>query len=186
MLRYCRKFILGYWFPALFMALGSICSLAAHAQAQRNPDQYFFNTSFGDLKQELEDAKRSGKKGILIVFEAQDCPYCLRMHNTVLNRSDVQNAFREHFAIFKLSIDSTQSVTGIDGSNTTEAALAKQLKIFGTPYSLAIGSDGRDLGRLPGAPIDAGEYLLFKDYLISGTSRSESFAQFKAQRKNRT
>lgn len=180
-----RKIILGYWLPALVIALGTICSQGAQAQAHRNPDQYFFNTSFGDLKQELEDAKRAGKKGVLVVFEARDCPYCLRMHNTVLNRAEVQNAFREHFAIFKLSLDSTQSITGFDGSNTTEAALAKQLKIYGTPYSLAVGTDGRDLGRLPGAPIDAAEYLLFKDYLLSGTSRTESFAQFKKQRKNR-
>lgn len=185
MFRSSLRLLLGYWFPALLVALGSLHGLAAHAQAPRNPDQFFFNTSFGDLKQELADAKRSGKKGILIVFEARDCPYCSRMHNTVLNRVDVQNAFREHFAIFKLSIDSSQSVTALDGSITTEAELAKQLKIYGTPYTLAIGNDGQTLGRLPGAPIDAGEYLLFREYLLSDTDRSESFAKYKARRKNR-
>jgi len=106
------------------------------------------------------------------------------MHTTVLNQVEVQKAFREHFAIFKLSIDSSQSVTSIEGRATTEAALAKQLRIFGTPYSLAIDSDGRELGRLPGAPINAHEYLLFKDYLLSGKSRSKTFVQFKAQRKS--
>lgn len=177
------KQFFGYWLPALLAVLGLLISPASQAQNQKNPEQHFFQTSFGDLQQELADARRAGKRGIVLVFEARECPYCARMHNTVLNQVEVQRAYREQFAIFKLAVDSSQTVTDVDGEVLTESALAKKWKVFGTPYTLVISADKGILGRLPGAPINAAEYLLFRDYLLAGGSQQETFAQYKARRK---
>jgi thioredoxin-related protein len=101
----------------------------------------------------------------------------------VLNQVAVQRAYREHFAIFKLSVDSSQMVTDVDGEVLSESALAKKRKVFGTPYTLVISGDKSTLGRLPGAPINSAEFLLFREYLLAGGSQHETFAQYKVRRK---
>ncbi len=183
MRRFLPRAWFGLWFPVLLMALGAASGAAA--QAQKDPGQHFFSASFGDLRQDLEDARQEGKRGILLVFESQDCPYCLRMHQTVLNRVEVQGAFRQHFIPIKVGADSSQPLTGLDGRQVTGKEFARQHKVFGTPFSLAFGTDGQEIGRLPGAPIDAGEYLAFRDYLLAGGARLGSFAQFKARPRGR-
>jgi thioredoxin-related protein len=161
----------------------TLVATALSAPAERDPDQYFFATTFGDLRQDLDDARKEGKRGLLVVFEARDCPYCLRMHQTVLNRVDIQAEYRRHFTALRLAIDSSNAIVAPDGSATTESAYARRLGAFGTPFVVAIGADGRELGRMPGAPIDAAEFFMFKEYLLAGDSGARTFAQFKAQRR---
>ena len=61
----------------------------AHAEA-RDPFQFFFDQKLGDFKAELATAKQEGKKGVLLMFEQEDCPWCHRMKTTILNQSEVQ------------------------------------------------------------------------------------------------
>lgn len=167
----------------VFLLLVTLVATVTAAPKVRDADQHFFATTFGDLRQDLDDTRKEGKHGLVVVFEARDCPYCLRMHQTVLNRTDVQAEYRKHFTAIRLAIDSSNAIVAPDGSATTESAYARRLGVFGTPFVIAIGADGRELGRMPGAPIDATEFLLFKDYLLAGDNGARTFAQFKAQRK---
>ena len=67
------------------------------AAVTRDPYQYFFQQSLGDLTEELEIAREEGKQGIFIFFEMDECPFCHRMKETVLNQPDVQAYFAERF-----------------------------------------------------------------------------------------
>ena len=66
----------------------------------RDVQEYFFNIKLGDFKSELATAKKEGKKGILLMFELDDCPFCFRMKQTILNQSEVQDYYRKNFLIF--------------------------------------------------------------------------------------
>ncbi|MCU7881995.1 MAG: thioredoxin fold domain-containing protein [Candidatus Thiodiazotropha sp. (ex Lucinoma aequizonata)] len=59
--------------------------------ATRDPGSYFFDQSLGNFSDELELAKDEGKKGILIMFEMDECPFCHRIKTRVLNQVEVQD-----------------------------------------------------------------------------------------------
>ncbi|MBE9526292.1 MAG: hypothetical protein IME94_04885, partial [Proteobacteria bacterium] len=67
----------------LMMILFSSNSLSA---ASKDPQEHFFDSSFGDFSEELVSAKEQGKKGIMIFFEMDDCPFCHWMKKNVLNK----------------------------------------------------------------------------------------------------
>ena len=77
----------------------------------RDPNAYFFNQMLGDLTEELQIARDENKKALLIMFEAEDCPFCARMKKTILNRSDVQDYFRENFHILMIDIEGDVEIT---------------------------------------------------------------------------
>ncbi len=52
----------------LLLAALSIAAVPARAADTRDPDQHFFNLNTGDLKAESGDARKSGKKAILVMF----------------------------------------------------------------------------------------------------------------------
>jgi len=166
------------------MALLLSAMLVSHhaiSQTLRDPGQHFFQTSFGDLGAELEGARRDGKRGVLLVFELEECPFCRRMHETVINRLHVQEAFRRYFNIIRIESDSGNEIVAPNGERLTEREYARLLKAYGTPYSIALSVDGTELARLPGTPVNDDEYILFADYAVSGTADTESFSQFKAR-----
>lgn len=43
----------------------------------------FFDESLNDMQEEADIAKEDGKKGILIMFEMDECPFCARMKNCI-------------------------------------------------------------------------------------------------------
>ena len=55
----------------LFLSVGA----SADEAEVRDPREFFFHQTFGDLTEELQLAKTEGKKGILLFFEAEGCPY---------------------------------------------------------------------------------------------------------------
>ena len=64
---------------SMFRTLLIICLLILGAGAQaetRDVHQFFFDQKLGDFKSDLVTAKQEGKKGILVMFEQEDCPWC--------------------------------------------------------------------------------------------------------------
>ncbi len=60
----------------------------------RDPMVFFFQDSFNDLQEEGEAARDQGLVGVLVMFETDECPWCQRMKETVLNQALVQDYFR--------------------------------------------------------------------------------------------
>ncbi len=68
--------------------------------ATRDPATHFFDQSLGDFREELQTARDEGKKGVLIMFEMDECPFCHRMKKNVLNQVEVQDYFKANFLSF--------------------------------------------------------------------------------------
>ena len=90
------------------------CWLVALGLAQAAPGDAFFDASLGDYAAELKAARQQGKLGVLLVYEAEGCPFCKRMREQVLSQPEVQQYFQRHFSIFSLDINGSITVTGID------------------------------------------------------------------------
>ena len=158
-----------------------LLTLAAWLVGARAADaDRFFDPNLGEFPAELKAAQKSGKLGVLLMFETEACPYCRRMRQQVLNRDDVQSYFRKHFAIFSVDAFGNQPLTDFAGAETTEKAYARKLVVRGTPTFVVVGLDGRELARFTGATKDAEEFMQFGRYVVDGHYRSQSFEQFSA------
>jgi len=166
---------------ALYMA-------SAGAVETRDPETHFFNQTFGDFSEELENAREQGKQGILIMFEMEECPFCHRMKQRVLNRKDVQDYFRKHFLIFSVDIEGDIEITDFKGNPTTMKDFAfKQFRVRATPVFQFFDLKGNPIrrGRYTGATRDAEEFLLLGRYIVEGAYRETSFTRYKRSKRKR-
>ena len=153
---------------------------AAHAA---EPWEAFFDPFLGDLKSELADAGAAGKKGVVVMYHFEECPYCRRMKREVLLRPDVQRAYRRDFTVIAIDTRGAQPITGVQGSILPENRYAKSVGVRATPTFDFYAPDGERLYRHVGGLFDAGEFLLLERYVASGAFRSQTFAQFKEREK---
>lgn len=156
----------------LLAAAGAQAALAAEADK-------FFDQTLGDFAGELKAATAAGKTGVMLMFEAEACPYCRRMRQQVLSRDDVQAYFRKHFAAMSVDVLGDVPVTDFSGRETTEKAYARALKIRGTPTFIFFGAGGAEIARASGA-MDAAEFLRLGRYVAEGHYKTQSLDQFSA------
>lgn len=153
--------------------------LAMLTLAHAAPGDAFFGASLGDYAAELKTAQQQGKQGILLVLEAEGCPFCKRMREQVLSRPEVQQYFHRHFNVFSVDINGSVPVTGVDGKEQTEKGFARSLKFKGTPSFYFIAVDGREMARYTGATRDAETFLALGRYVAEGHWQKMTFEQYR-------
>ena len=157
-----------------------LCMGSSFAET-RSAEEYFFDLNMGDFKNELATAKEEGKTGIMIMFEQEGCPFCLRMKNTILNQSDVQDYYHQHFHIFLLDIRGSVPMEDFAGKATTEKGFSIEHRVYGTPVFDFFDLDGKLITRFPGTAKDVKEFLLLGKCVVEGACKSMSFNAYKRQ-----
>ena len=153
-------------FPAVGILL--FFTVLAHPATPLDPYQYFFAQSLGDLSEELEIARKDGKRGVFVFFEMDECPFCHRMKQTVLNQPDVQAWFGERFHSLAIDIEGDVEIVDFDGNVTTQKAFASANRVRATPLLAFYDLDGRRIFRYVGAPADKAEFLLMGEFIAEG------------------
>lgn len=177
-----KKFYLFLVF-ALFFCLAS---MAASAAEPRDPSAHFFDQTLGDFSEELETARDDGKIGLLLFFEEDDCPFCFRMKQTVLNQPEVQDYFKKYFLIFPIDIEGDVEITDFKGNATTEKEMAfKQYRVRATPVIAFLDLDGNLVKRYTGATRNVDEFMWLGEYMVDGHYANMSFTKFKRQKMNK-
>ena len=167
-------------FLLVLSLFASFSSLAA--EKPRDAGQHFFNDSFWDFSEELQNARESGKQGILIMFEMDECPFCHRMKTTILNQPDVQDYFRQHFMIFPVDIEGDVEVVDFQGKQTKMKDFAfQQYRVRATPVFAFFDLDGKYIkrARFTGAARDKDEFMLLGKYVVEGAYEKETFTRYK-------
>ena len=158
-----------------------LCLFATTSQGEsRDVQQHFFNQHLGDLKAELDTAKQEGKQGILLMFELEDCPFCHRMKATILNQSEVQDYYRQHFLVFSMDVDGASALVDFSGKQTTEKKFALENRARATPVFIFFDLSGKPLTRFTGAAKDTGEFMALGRYVVEGAYKTMPFARYKA------
>ncbi len=162
----------------------------AQASTTRDPYQFFFQQSLGDLSEELEIAREEGKQGVFVFFEMDECPFCHRMKETVLNQPEVQEYFSERFHSLTIDIEGDIEIVDFAGADTTEKEFARQNRVRATPLLVFFNLDGEAIFKYVGAPSGAeefmwmGEYIATEVYLKTDDSgRKIRFARYKRMKK---
>ena len=143
----------------------------------------FFDPFLGDLRAELEEAKRTGRKGAVIMYHFEECPYCQRMKREVLSRPEVLEGYRADFVRLAIDTRGAQPITGLDSRVLPENVFAKEQKVRGTPTFDFYGADGERLYRHVGGLFDPAEFLLLGRYVASGAYRSLTFLEYRQKPK---
>jgi thioredoxin-related protein len=157
---------------------------AAPAQAAGDWER-FFELSFGDLRAEAADAKKSGRQGLVVMYHFEECPYCARMKREVLSRPEVQAWYRKHFRAIAVDTRGAQEVTGFSGKALPEKEFARAAGVRATPTFQFYAPDGTLLVTHAGAIYDPAEFMLLGEYVASGAHRNASFAAFKQSKHKR-
>jgi thioredoxin-related protein len=162
--------------PPLVLPSGS----ALAAGTGRDPGAHFFQPTFGDFSEELQSAADEGKTGILLMFEMDECPFCHRMKNNVLNQPEVQDYFREHFRIFSVDVEGDIEVVDFAGNPFTQKDFAlKQFRVRATPVFAFFDLDGNLVARYTGATGDSEEFMKLGQYVVEGAYQETTFTKYK-------
>ena len=150
----------------------------AHAET-RDPDTHFFNPFLGDLREELAQARASGRKGLLVMYHFDECPSCQRMRREVLNQSEVQDWFRREFVLVAIDIRGAQPITGLNGVTLAESEYGRAMTVRGTPSFDFYALDGTLLYRHVGGLFVPADFLMLGKFITSGAYRARTFQEYR-------
>lgn len=146
------------------------------------PDVSIFDETFGDMPEELASVADENKKALMIMFETNDCPWCMRMKQTVLNRQRVQDYFKEHFRIITLNAEGGAPIVDFDGLDTSETKFAlKLLRVRATPVFAFFDEDGKLLTKYTGTTKNADDFMLLGDYVVNDHYKTAKFSKFRRE-----
>ena len=161
------------WFILLF------CLVAQTALAV---DQKFFDESFGDFSEEMTLAREQGKKGILLFFEMDECPFCHRMKTTILNQPEVIGYFKKHFLIYSVDIEGDVEINDFQGNSITQKDFAfKEHRVRATPVIAFFDLNGQRVARYTGATSTIEEFMWLGEFVVTEAYKTTSFNRFKQE-----
>ena len=150
----------------------------------RDPYKHFFNETWGDLPEELVKAKKNGKKGILIFFEMDECPFCHYMKKNVLNQPNVQDYYRKHFLNFVVDIEGDVEMVNLKGKEVKQKEFAKKNRIRATPVIAYYNLDGKMIYRHTGKTSGVEEFMWLGEYIAKEIYKKKiRFSSYKRQKR---
>ena len=163
---------------AIFPIVIALTTPNAFAES-RDPYKHFFNNSFGDFKEELQNARAQGKKGVFVFFEMDECPFCHYMKENILSQPEVQAYFRENFLLLDVDIEGDVEMTDFNGTQLKQKDFAAQHRVRATPVLAFFDLDGNKTMRFTGRTADLNEFMLLGKYVAEGHYKNGPFVNFK-------
>ena len=157
---------------------------AGLSQAEtRDANSGFFQQSFGDLSDELQIAQDEGKKGIFVMFDDKDCPWCAKMKATVLNQVLVQEYYREYFRIMRVDKNGDELITDFAGNEIVEKEFADKNRVRATPVIIFYDLEGKPVHRYTGAARNVKEFMWLGEYVVGENYKTQRYSVFKREKK---
>jgi thioredoxin-related protein len=152
--------------------------------------QSWFLESFLDLAEDLEDARKAGKR-FVVMWELKGCPYCKETHFVNFARPDISDYIKANFEVLQLNIIGSRIVTDFDGTKLSEKDLAAKYNVRFTPTFQffaerakglkELAPQKREVARAPGY-LRPEDFLAMFRYVREKAYQDKSFRDFvKAQ-----
>jgi len=140
----------------------------------------WFKLSLGDLNDDIEAARASGKSGIIVYFGQKRCAYCERFMQINLADPAIENYLRQHFDVIPVDIWGIEEFTDSDGRVYSERELALRYKTNFTPSLVFYDTRGKPVYRLRGY-YPPYQFRAALTYIAEGFYRVESFRDYLAR-----
>jgi len=108
-----------------------------------------FADSFLIVPEEVRDAAKAGRR-VIVFFEQEGCPACLRMARTTFADDAVTQRLRRQFVLIAVDLNGARETIWVDGVARPEKALAKQLGVNATPTVMIFDEQGRAVQQFVG------------------------------------
>jgi len=154
----------------------------ASVSGSRDPREFFFTLTFGDLPEEMEVARGDGKLGMLLFFEAEDCPYCHHMLKNVFNQTNVQDWYQERFVSIAIDIHGDVEMQDFSGTTLPSKVFSDQQGVFLTPVMSFVDLGGEEIYRHLGMIGTPQEFLLLGEYVVDGHYKKTHYDDFSRAR----
>lgn len=169
---------------AITLSLGLLAPAVSTAAAGKDPYKFFFNETWGDFQEELVNAKKQNKKGILIFFEMDECPFCHYMKNNVLNQPEVQAFYRKNFLNFTVDIEGDIEITNMQGKTMKQKDFAfRENRVRATPVIAFFDLEGNRVFRHTGKTAGVDEFMWMGEYVADGSYKETSFTRYKRNKR---
>ena len=166
----------------VLMTMGIFLSAMSFSALAKDPQEYFFDSSFGDFSEELSNAKEQGKKGILVFFEMDVCPFCHWMKKNVLNKEKVQEYYKKNFLIFSLDIEGDVEMVNFQGKSMTQKDFAfKENRVRATPVLAFFDLNGKRVMRYTGRTSSVEEFMLLGQFVVEKAYIDNKFSRYKRE-----
>ncbi len=152
---------------------------AVDDQALRESVRYpaWFKLSFLNLREDLDEAIRYKKRGLIVYFGQHDCPYCYAMIEKNLRLPDVEAYTRRYFDVVAVDIHGDEPVTDMSGEEMSEREFSDELNVDFTPTMIFYDAEGREAMRLRGY-YPPYKFRAVLEYVADGHYREESFRNY--------
>lgn len=157
---------------------------AEDSSLERDPRDYFFTQTFGDLPEELQQALDDGKWGLLLFFEQEGCPSCRLMMRAVLNQVAVQDWYSERFVSIAVDINGSVELRDFDGITLPSKVFAAHRKVKTTPVISYIDRYGVEVFRWMRAVKSPQEFLWMGQYVTEGHYTDTPWREFLDRKTN--
>lgn len=113
-----------------------------------HPD--WFKLSFLDLHDDIEEAAAAAKKGIIVYFGQEHCPYCKAHLQNNWGDPEIVKYTRENFDVIAVDVKGARNITAIDGTVYEEKAFAVEHRTNFTPSLLFYNAQKETVLKLQG------------------------------------
>lgn len=140
----------------------------------------WFKLSFLDLREDVVEARESGKAGIVLYFGQKYCAYCRQFLEQDLVRDDIRAYMEDHFDVIGIDIHGHNQLTDLAGISLEEAQFAAREKTNFTPSVVFYNAAGEEALRLRGY-YPPYRFRAALEYVADGHYRHESFREYLAR-----
>lgn len=139
----------------------------------------YTSESFLDLNEDINALAQENKRLLLFVHQ-NNCPYCARFINKVLNKTSIQEQIKKDFALVEYNMFGDRDVVGLDGNEYTEKEYAVKLGLQFTPVVMFFDENSQKILQLNGF-IKEDKFIKALQYVASKQEKNLTFKDFLAK-----
>jgi thioredoxin-related protein len=131
----------------------------------------WFKPTFLDFRDDVREAA-AAKKHLMLFVSQNGCPWCKKLVEVNFRDKAVVERMQKNFDAIEMNIVGDRETVWLDGTHSSEKALAMKLKLRYTPTLLFFDERGNTVLRLNGY-YDPPRFLLALDYVSNRDYRGE-------------
>jgi thioredoxin-related protein len=136
----------------------------------------WFKESFLDLREDIEEAKKGGKR-VMLFFHQNGCPYCNALVERNLSQKNIEEKMRKNFDVVALNMWGDREVTYTNGDHYTEKSFAEALRVQFTPTLIFYDENGKVVLRLNGYR-SPNRFTVDLDYVANQKEKEMAYLDF--------